>query len=100
MAHRVAPQAVADLDGIWYYVARESGSIETANQLIDSITDRFFLLATHPYLGRDRDEDFGIGSRSIAVGEYIIIYWVEDTDVLILHVVHGRRDIEALFGEL
>lgn len=34
MAHRVSPQAVADLDDIWYYVAKESGSIETANHLI------------------------------------------------------------------
>ena len=98
MAHRVAPQAVADLDGIWYYIAKESGSIDIANQLVDSITDRFLLLASHPYLGRSRDEDFGIGSRSFPVGEYVIVYCVEDKDVLILRVAHGRRDIEALFG--
>jgi plasmid stabilization system protein ParE len=30
MAHRVAPRAAADLDDIWYYVAKESGSIEVA----------------------------------------------------------------------
>jgi plasmid stabilization system protein ParE len=54
MAHRVSPQAEADLDGVWYYVAKESGSIETANHLIDSITDRFFLLSRHPHLGRSR----------------------------------------------
>jgi plasmid stabilization system protein ParE len=52
MAHRVSPQAATDLDDIWYYVAKESGSIALANRLIDSITDRFFLLAGHPYLGR------------------------------------------------
>ena len=40
MAHRVSPQAEADLDDIWYYVAKESTRIETANHLIDSITDR------------------------------------------------------------
>jgi plasmid stabilization system protein ParE len=45
MAHRVSPQAATDLDDIWYYVAKESGSIAVANHLIDSITDRFFLLA-------------------------------------------------------
>jgi hypothetical protein len=28
MAHRLAPQAAADLDDIWYYVAIESGSVE------------------------------------------------------------------------
>jgi toxin ParE1/3/4 len=98
MAHRVAPRAGADLDDIWYYVAQESGSIEIANRLIDSITDRFFLLASHPYLGRARDDDFGVGSRSFPVGEYIIVYCVEEEDVLILRVAHGRREIEALFG--
>jgi plasmid stabilization system protein ParE len=46
MAHRVSPQAERDLDDIWYYVAKESGSIEIANRLIDSITHRFFLLAS------------------------------------------------------
>ncbi len=65
---------------------------------IDSITDRFFLLSSHPYLGRARDDDFGAGSRSFPVGEYVIVYCVEDDDALILRVAHGRRDIEALFG--
>jgi plasmid stabilization system protein ParE len=59
MAHRVAPRADADLDDIWLYVANDSGSLDVANRLIDSITDRFFLLADFPHLGRNRDEDFG-----------------------------------------
>lgn len=98
MMHRVAPQAAADLDGIWYYVATESGSVEVANQLIDSITDRFLLLASHPYLGRAREDDFGVGSRSFPVGEYVIIYCVDDDEVHVLRVAHGKRDLEALFG--
>jgi hypothetical protein len=32
MAHRVAPQAEAELDDIWYYVAKESGSIAIADR--------------------------------------------------------------------
>jgi toxin ParE1/3/4 len=98
MAHRLAPQAAADLDGIWYYVAKESGSIDIVNHLIDSITDRFSLLSGHPYLGRTRDDDLGIGLRSFPVGEYVIVYCVENDEVLILRVVHGRRDLETLFG--
>jgi toxin ParE1/3/4 len=97
MAHRVSPQATTDLDDIWYYVAKESGSIAVANHLIDSITDRFVLLASHPYLGRSRD-DFGIGSRSFPINEYVIVYCVKEKGVSILRVVHGRRDMEALFG--
>ena len=48
MAHRLAPEVEAELDDIWYYLAKESGNIEIADRLIDSITDRFFLLASHP----------------------------------------------------
>jgi toxin ParE1/3/4 len=78
--------------------AKESGSIEIADRLVDSITDRFFILSGFPYIGRPRDEDFGVGHRSVAVGEYVIVYCLEAGDVLILRVAHGRRDIEALFG--
>jgi plasmid stabilization system protein ParE len=69
MAHRVASRAADDLDDIWSYVARESGSIGVANRLVDSITDRFSLLSSHPCRGRMRDDDFGAGSRSFPVGE-------------------------------
>jgi toxin ParE1/3/4 len=96
--HRVAPVAAADLDDIWRYVATERGGIETANRLIDAITERFVLLANFPFLGRARDDDFGAGCRSLAVGDYVIVYCLEADDVLILRVAHGRRDIEALFG--
>jgi len=48
MAHRVAPAAERDLDDIWYYVAKETGSIDIPNRLIDTITDRFFFLAGFP----------------------------------------------------
>jgi toxin ParE1/3/4 len=97
MAHRLAPHAAEDLDSIWYHVAKESGSAEVANRLIDSITARFFLIATHPHIGRARDNDFGAGSRSVPIGEYVIVYSVEKGDVLILRVAHGRRDLDALF---
>ncbi len=98
MAHRVAAAAEADLEEIWLYVAKESASIEVADRLIYSITSRFLLLGGHPHLGRNRDSDFGFGARSFAVGEYIVVYSIEGEDVLILRVVHGKRDLEALFG--
>ena len=97
MAHRLAPRAETDLDEIWYYVAKESSSVEIANRLIDTITDRFSTLAGFPYAGRARDAEFGAGCRSLAAGEYVIVYCVENKDVLILRVVHGRRELESLF---
>ncbi len=98
MAHRIAPQAEADLADIWDHIAKESGSAVTSDRLVDSLTDRFFLLANHPYIGRRRDDDLRAGLRSFSVREYIVLYRIESDDVLILSVVHGRRDIEALFG--
>ena len=47
---------------------------------------------------RARDDDFGHGCRSMTVGEYVIVYCAENEDALILRVVHGRRDLEVLFG--
>jgi toxin ParE1/3/4 len=98
MAHRVAQPAEADLDDIWLHVAKESSSVEIANRLIDIITDRFLTLGRFPYMGRSREEDFGPGYRSLPVGEYVIVYCVENEDVLVLRVVHGRRQLERLFS--
>ena len=97
MAHRLAPEVETELDEIWYYTARESGSVQTANRLIDSITERFFLLAGFPYAGRVRN-DLRPGLRSFPVGDYVIFYRIAGEDVHILHVVHGRRDSETQMG--
>jgi toxin ParE1/3/4 len=96
MAHRIAPEAEVELDDIWYYIAKESGSTEIADRVIDSITERLFLLARFPHIGRRRDEDLRPGLRSFVAGEYVIIYRVADEDVLILHVIRGSRDLRAL----
>jgi len=97
MALLLAPQVEAELDEIWQYVARESGNPQIADRFIDSITSRFFLLSTRPFLGRPRDKDLRPGLRSFPVGNYLVIYRVRGEDVLILHVAHGRRDLESLF---
>jgi toxin ParE1/3/4 len=98
MAHRRAVEADFDLDNVWYYVANNSGSTDVADRLINSITDRFFLLASYPHLGRARDEDLRVGLRSFPVGEYIVIYRIEGDDVVILRVLRGSRNIQGLFG--
>jgi toxin ParE1/3/4 len=97
MAHRRAPEVDGDLDDIVIGIAERGGSFEAAERMVYGITQRFYLLGEYPYLGRARDHDLGPGRRSHAVGEYIIIYRVEDVDALILRVVHGRRELEALF---
>jgi toxin ParE1/3/4 len=98
MAHRVAPQARAELRNIWSYIVNESGNVAAADGVVDAITERFYLLSQYPRMGRSRD-DLRPGLRSFPVGQYVIIYTIEDEDVEILHVFHGRQDIEGQLSQ-
>ncbi|MBZ5624812.1 MAG: type II toxin-antitoxin system RelE/ParE family toxin [Acidobacteriia bacterium] len=51
--YTVAPSALADLDEIWFYIARKA-SVEVAERFADSITGTFPLLAANPNIGRHR----------------------------------------------
>ena len=98
MGCRLSPEAESDLHEIWLYTAKESGDVDIADRLIDSITARFLLLSMHPHAGRRRDEDLHRpGLRSFPIGRYIIFYRVTDrSDVFILRVLAGARDIGEL----
>lgn len=97
MPHRLALEAEADLDDIWYFIANNSGNPEVADRFIDSLGQRFLLLARHPHLGRRRDDDLLPGLRSFPLSRYVILYSVEPNgDVLIVRVIPGDRDIPAL----
>ena len=98
MAHRLAPQARAELSSIWNYIVNESGNAAAADGVIDAITERFYLLSRYPRMGRSRD-DLRPGLRSFPVGQYVIIYTIEDDDVEILYVFHGRQDMEGQLGQ-
>ena len=94
---RLSPEAEAELDEIWLYIARESGSIDVATRVVENITERFWLSALHPYIGRSRDEDLRPGLRNFPVGDYVIVHRVKKDDaVLILHILHGNRDLGSL----
>ena len=96
---RLAPEAEAELDEIWLYIARESGSIDVAT---GGAANHGSLLAlgAPPVPGRARDKDLGPGLRSFPVDDYLIIHRIAaDEAVLILHIVRGRRDIMALFTQ-
>ena len=77
--------------------ATNSGSLETADRLVDFITDRFYLQAGHPNIGRIRDEDLRPEVEKLSGREYVIIYPTQDEDALVLRVVSASPDIAALY---
>ena len=93
----ISPEAEADLDDIWVYIARESQSIERAELFLDRFAVFFSRLARNPYLGRQRD-DLRPGYRSFPIGDYVVFYRLTGTgEILVLRVIHGRRDLERIF---
>lgn len=56
MAHRLSPEAEAELDDIWWYIVQSGSSVDVARRLVALITERFHLLAAFPHLGRARDD--------------------------------------------
>jgi toxin ParE1/3/4 len=67
-----------------------------ANQLLDKISGRFRLLRTFPYSGRARPE-LQADLRSLSVGEYLIFYRVRREAIVLMRIVHGRRNLESIF---
>jgi len=88
------PQAEADLDDIWWYIAQDNP--DAADRVLDSIDERCTTLAQFPYIGTNRDEIMP-NLRSLSVGNYVVYYLPLDDGIDIVRVLHGARDIDVLF---
>lgn len=96
MKYVLADSATRDLIEIWQYLYEESGSEAVADRQIDALSERFYLLACYPRLGRARDDELGRGRRAYPVGQYLIVYTVKGDSTQILRVAHGKRDVRVL----
>jgi plasmid stabilization system protein ParE len=97
VSYRLSSPAEAELDDIWPYVARESESVDTAIRIVQGISDRFLLPATHSRMGR-QSADLSPELRGFAASDYVILHSVEDDDTVhVHHVLHGSQEIESHF---
>lgn len=92
-----SPAAEADLLTIWIYLAREASEFRTDEQVLQ-IRQASERLSEWPKSGRTRDE-LVRGMRSIVAASYLIFYRLAADAVQIVRVLHGRRDVEAVFTE-
>ena len=94
---RIARSAVADLDEIWLYIARNQ-SIEAAERVVNLLTSKFSLLAASPGIGRRRPE-LGLEIQSFPVQNYRIYYRQEKRGIVrILYVRHAKREESGMLG--
>ena len=94
--YRLSRRAVADLDGIWDYLAIARGSPDAAFNQLELLHSRFSLLAESELLGEERN-DLRPGLRIFSVDPFVVFYYVIPNGIEVAGVVHGSRDIEGLF---
>jgi len=90
MHYRVSKEAERDLDRIFLYWAKRAG-LTAAERLIDSITDRFWLLGEYPDAGRP-SEDMAAGVKCFPAGKYLIYYRKSRRVTDIPNIFHGARN--------
>ncbi|ODT07008.1 MAG: plasmid stabilization protein [Mesorhizobium sp. SCN 65-20] len=90
MTYRLTPRAMADIEAIGDHLSQVNPS--AAMRLMQRMAARWELLATQPFSGAQRT-DLLAELRHIVVGEYVTFYRVDGRDILILRVLHGRREI-------
>ena len=88
------PEAESDLDEIWWYIAQDSP--DNADRFLDRLQERCRALADFPQIGTRRD-DLKTGLRSHPCGHYLIFYFPLEDGIDVVRVLHGARDLEALF---
>ena len=93
---KTTPEADEDIFRIWQFIARDSPT--NANKFIDKMNAVFERMAKMPLAARKRPE-LGLNIRSRPFNRYVIFYEPLPDGILILHVVHGARDIDSSLFE-
>jgi toxin ParE1/3/4 len=86
MKVRFSREALGDLDEIFSYIAERNPA--AASKLAVRIGEIAKLIGHYPAMGkRTKRPEF----RSVAVGNYLIVYKVLENEVLVRYVRHGAR---------
>lgn len=98
----LAPCIEDELWAIWEYIARDNP--DAATRVVEAAYETFKALAANPALGRVRKFHHSRlkGVRSWLVSgfdNYVVFYRTTSEGIEVLHVYHGARDIDALFGD-
>lgn len=96
MSHKIrfTEPAKHDLEVIYLYIAEDT--VAAADKHRDQLIKRCMGLVDHPRIGTLRD-DIRPGLRSVTEGDYVIFYRIlNETDLPIMRVVHGKRDFTKL----
>jgi toxin ParE1/3/4 len=90
MRCRLTPRAIADLEDIWTYTAR-NWSLDQADRYVEAIERAFDAISAMPEIARERIE-FSPPVRIHPSGQHLMIYRIETGHVAVIRILGGRRD--------
>jgi plasmid stabilization system protein ParE len=88
------PDLYHDLDEIWEYIAADN--IEAADRVLEQIYAAIQTLVSFPQLGHLRPDLAPAPIRFHLVREYLLAYASNEEPLLVLAVLHGRRNPRVL----
>jgi len=94
----LTPPARLDLIEIWTYLADHT-SLDQADKIVRELHEAMGRLSELPGLGHRRDDLADESLRVFAVYSYLVIYRPETTPLQVIRVIHGARDLRAIFDE-
>ena len=83
------PQAYADLDEIWEYIAADS--LDAADRTREEIYEAIQSIVPFPYIGHSRPDLTSKPLRFQSLREYVIAYAPGEKPLAVIAVLHGRR---------
>jgi plasmid stabilization system protein ParE len=87
---KLHPEAARDIIDIWEYIARENPL--AAGRVREDILDAIRKLVPFPHQGHKRPDLTSLPLRYQIVRSYIIAYAPEERPLLVIAVLHGRRN--------
>ncbi len=88
------PEAETDLEDIWWYIAQNN--LLDADKFLDRLQEKLLKLAEFPQMSTSRDA-LRPSLRSFSVGNYLVFYFPLGDGIDIVRILHGARDLEAIF---
>jgi len=88
-----SPQAIKDLDDIWFYIAQDN--VAAADRWIDHLLETALMLAEQPLMGRLRPE-LAPQIRSLPVKAYMLYYRPIEGGIELVRVLNSARDIDSI----
>jgi plasmid stabilization system protein ParE len=91
---RLTDEANRDLEGIWVYIATDN--FDAADRVYDKIQADIQKLSIHPGMGHSRADSPSREYRFWSVYSYLIVYRYDDSELAVIRVIHGARDIGSI----